>query len=82
YLLLSIGLKGGVQLAKASPGEIALPALAALALGVVMAVAVFLFFGKIGRLARADAAAFAAHYGSTSAVTFAAVIAMLARDNT
>ncbi|MBL9201849.1 MAG: sodium-dependent bicarbonate transport family permease [Opitutaceae bacterium] len=82
YLLLSIGLKGGVQLAKASPGEVALPALAALGLGVVMAIAVFLLFAKIGRVARADAAAFAAHYGSTSAVTFAAVLAMLARDNT
>ena len=82
YLLLAIGLKGGVQLAKASPGEVALPALAALGLGVVMAIAVFLLFGKLGRLARADAAAFAAHYGSTSAVTFAAVIATLARTDT
>ncbi len=82
YLLLAIGLKGGVQLAKASAGEIALPALAALALGVVLAVAVFFVAGKIGRLARADAAAFAAHYGSTSAVTFAAVIATLTRNAT
>jgi len=82
YLLLAIGLKGGVQLAKASASEVALPALAALVLGVVMAVVVFLIAGKLGRLPRADAAAFAAHYGSTSAVTFAAVLATLARDNT
>jgi uncharacterized protein len=82
YLLLAIGLKGGVQLAKASAGEVALPALAALALGVVMAIAVFFIAGKIGRLARADAAGFAAHYGSTSAVTFAAVIATLTRTAT
>ncbi len=79
YLLLAIGLKGGVQLAKATAGEVALPALAALGLGVVMAVTVFFIAGKLGRLARADAAAFAAHYGSTSAVTFAAVIATLQR---
>ena len=71
-----------MQLAKATAGEVALPALAALGLGVVMAVAVFFIAGKLGRLARADAAAFAAHYGSTSAVTFAAVIATLARTGT
>jgi hypothetical protein len=82
YLLLAIGLKGGVQLAKATAGEVALPSLAALLLGVVMALVVFIVFGKLGRLPRADAAAFAAHYGSTSAVTFAAVLAMLARDAT
>ncbi|OYU99815.1 MAG: sodium-dependent bicarbonate transport family permease, partial [Verrucomicrobiales bacterium VVV1] len=61
YLLLAIGLKGGVQLAKAAPAEVARPALAALALGVVMALAVFFVAKKIGRLARAAAAAFAAH---------------------
>lgn len=82
YLLLAIGLKGGVQLSKAAPAEIARPALAALALGVVMALAVFFVAQKIGRLARADAAAFAAHYGSTSAVTFAAVLATLTRLET
>jgi hypothetical protein len=82
YLLLAIGLKGGVQLAKASASEVALPAVAALALGVVMAVVVFFAAKKFGRLARADAAAFAAHYGSTSAVTFAAVLATLVRTGT
>jgi len=82
YLLLAIGLKGGVQLAKATAGEVALPAVTALVLSVVMAVVVFFIASKLGRLARADAAAFAAHYGSTSAVTFAAVIATLARTAT
>ena len=41
-LLLSIGLRGGVQLAKSAPAPVVLPALAALGLGGGMAVAVFL----------------------------------------
>lgn len=81
YLLLAIGLKGGVQLAQATPTHIALPILAALGLGAGMAVTVFYGALKLGRLSRADAAAFAAHYGSASAVTFAAALAMLHRSS-
>ena len=81
YLLLSIGLKGGVQLAQSVPSHIALPVLATLMLGAVMALAIFYGALKLGRLTRADAAAFAARYGSASAVTFAAVVAMLHRED-
>lgn len=79
YLLLSIGLKGGVQLAQATPTHVVLPALAALGLGAGMAIAVFSLALRAGRFPRGDAAALAAHYGSASAVTFAAAIAMLHR---
>jgi hypothetical protein len=79
YLLLAIGLKGGVQLAQAAPTHVVLPALATLGLGAGMALAVFYGSLHVGRLARADAAAFAAHYGSASAVTFAAAVAMQQR---
>ena len=44
-----------------------------------MAVGVFVIMAKLGRLGRADAAAFAAHYGSASAVTFAAALAAVQR---
>lgn len=81
YLLLSIGLNGGVQLAQSAPSHIALPVLATLILGAGMALAIFYGALKLGRLNRADAAGFAAHYGSASAVTFAAVVAMLHRDD-
>jgi hypothetical protein len=80
YLLLAIGLKGGVQLAQVSPGEIVLPALATLGLGVVTPVVVFLVALRIGKLARADSASLAAHYGSVSAVTFAAAMEMVRRS--
>lgn len=79
YLLLAIGLKGGVQLAQAAPTHVALPAVAALGLGAGMAFVVFQLALRFGRLLRADAAAFAAHYGSASAVTFAAALAVLNR---
>jgi hypothetical protein len=79
YLLLAIGLKGGVQLAQVSAGEIVLPALATLGLGIVVPVVVFGLAMRVGRLARADAASLAAHYGSASAVTFAAGLEMVRR---
>ena len=82
YLLLAIGLKGGVQLSLADPARIAWPAVATLGLGAGMAVGVFIVMSRLVRLGRADAAAFAAHYGSASAVTFAAALAAVQRAGT
>ena len=79
YLLLAIGLKGGVQLAVTPPAPVLGPAAGALILGAAMAVGVFFSALRLGRWPRADAAALAAHYGSASAVTFAAALAMLHR---
>jgi uncharacterized protein len=79
YLLLAIGLKGGVQLAQVSPGEIVKPALATLVLGLVTPMLVFGWAKQVGKLKRADAASLAAHYGSVSAVTFAAALEMVRR---
>ena len=79
YLLLAIGLKGGVQLAKADFSIVAGPILATLALGLIIPVVAFVVSLRFGRLNRPDAASLAAHYGSASAVTFAAALAMLKR---
>jgi uncharacterized protein len=79
YLLLAIGLKGGVQLAQVTAGEIVLPALATLGLGLAVPVAVFWVARRLGRFGSADAASLAAHYGSASAVTFAAGLEMVRR---
>lgn len=75
YLMLSIGLRGGTELAEIRAASIAGPALVAFGLGV--AIPVWCFFGLRwrGRLSVADAASLAAHYGSVSAVTFAASLA-------
>lgn len=77
YLLLAIGLKGGVQLSGAHLTVIILPVLGTLALGIVVPVVAFGFGKYVGRLSKADSAALAAHYGSVSAVTYAAATALL-----
>lgn len=70
YLLLAIGLRGGVELAHAPLRAVILPALATIALSVLTPLVAFAIARR--RFARADAAAIAAHYGSVSAVTFVA----------
>lgn len=74
YLLLAIGLKGGVALSEASPGEVVVPALAVLALGVITPLVAFVAAMRLLPVGRVDASAIAAHYGSVSAVTFAAAL--------
>lgn len=81
YLLLSIGLKGGAELSETTFSAFALPALAALALGITIPVWCFFGLKHFGRFSTADAASLAAHYGSVSAVTFIAVIAFLDAHN-
>ncbi len=77
YLLFAIGLKGGQALDTVDPLAVVLPALATIALGCLTAWISFAAAQRIGRLGRPDAAAFAAHFGSTSAVTFLAASAYL-----
>lgn len=73
YLLLAIGLKGGAELSETPLGSFWAPALVTLALGVGIPIVAYLVLRRLGRFEVADAAAIAAHYGSVSAVTFAAV---------
>lgn len=72
FLLLAIGLKGGVALRGQDPGSLALLLVVTLVAGAFTAFSAYavakLFLGD----ARREAAALAAHYGSVSAVTFIA----------
>jgi len=79
YLLLAIGLKGGIQLADADPAGLLLPAFAAILLGVVMPPIAYVILRRLGSFERADSAAIAAHYGSVSVVTFAVALSYLDR---
>ncbi len=81
YLLLAIGLKGGVELARHPLASVIVPSLVVLALGVVIPVAAYPILRYVGGLKRADAASIAAHYGSVSVVTFAVASAFLVRQN-
>jgi len=77
YLLLAIGLRGGVELADSSLAELWLPALVTLSLGVVIPVVVFGAGRGPLRLDTDNASSLAAHYGSVSVVTFTAAVTLL-----
>ena len=77
YLLLAIGLKGGAGLRAADLGEVILPVLAAVALGIVTPLVAWGLLRALTRLGPVDRAAVTAHYGSTSLVTFTAAVALL-----
>ncbi|MCA2959048.1 MAG: sodium-dependent bicarbonate transport family permease [Silvanigrellales bacterium] len=77
YLLLAIGLKGGVEISHASASELAWPLVATLAVGLVTPLAAIAVARGLGKLGIADAAALGAHYGSVSIVTFIAVTSFL-----
>lgn len=72
YLLLAIGLKGGVELSVTPFGQFWPAAVATLALGCAVPIWSYLIVRRVGRMDVANAAALAAHYGSVSAVTFIA----------
>ena len=78
YLLLSIGFRGGVEV---SHHGLTAPLLTAIAAGIVLSfVTPFIAYALLRTttgLGSTDAAAIAGHYGSISAVTFAAVTGML-----
>ncbi|MEY4962027.1 MAG: hypothetical protein RLZZ249_724 [Actinomycetota bacterium] len=77
YLLLGIGIKGGVALSQSTPGEIWLPILGALGLGLVVPWLAFQVLGLTTKLDQINRGAVAAHYGSTSLVTFTAALIFL-----
>ena len=74
YLMLAIGLRGGAELADLSWSMITGPGLAAIGLGVAIPFWCFAILRWRGRFSVDDAASLAAHYGSVSAVTFAAAL--------
>lgn len=71
YLLLAIGLKGGVQLAIQPLATLWPVALAAMLLSAFVTLMLYPVLRRLMRLGVADAASIAAHYGSVSVVTFA-----------
>ena len=79
YLLLAIGLKGGIELSKQPLAALAPQVLACIALGFVIPFVLFPLMRGL-KMTGADAAALAAHYGSVSVVTFAVATAALARQ--
>ena len=81
YLLLAIGIKGGVELAQQPIGTVLPQALAAMALGAAIPFMLYPILHRVGRLPTADSASIAAHYGSVSVVTFAVALSYLIKQD-
>lgn len=78
YLMVAIGLKGGIAVASEGfSAGLAIAAFLGLALSIMLPLPVFWLVRSIGRQSAMDAAAIAAHYGSVSVVTFVAGIEFL-----
>ncbi len=77
-VLLSIGLKGGIELAMQPFGALALQALAVMAIGVLLPLVAFPVLRFMGRFPRADAASVAAHFGSVIVGAYAVATTYLA----
>jgi uncharacterized protein len=76
YLLIGIGLKGGIELSHADLGDALNAVGAALVLGFSLPIVAYAIL-LAGRLDKLNASAIAAHYGSVSAGTFLTAIAYL-----
>ena len=81
YLLLAIGLKGGVELSKQSLDAVVPQMLFCLALGLTIPLLLYPLLRRLIGLNGFDAASVAAHYGSVSVVTFAVASAYLTHRN-
>jgi hypothetical protein len=80
YLMLAIGLRGGSELSDGHLSTILPAVIGALVLSCAIPLWSFLILRRVGGMTIDDAAAIAAHYGSVSALTFAAVTTMLDRQ--
>ncbi|AEG93178.1 sodium-dependent bicarbonate transport family permease [Ramlibacter tataouinensis] len=79
YLLLAIGLKGGVELSRQPLADIGTQVAACVGLGLAIPFALVPVLRALG-FSRADSASLAGHYGSVSVVTFALAAAYLQRQ--
>ena len=80
-LLLAIGLKGGHALKETTFDNAIGPILATLGIGVLLPTLFFMGLKLVRPLANIDRGAIAAHYGSTSLVTFTAALVFLDSSN-
>ena len=78
YLLLAIGLKGGLELSKQPVLQLVPEVLAAITLSFLIPFLLFPLL-RLLKLSVADSASIGAHFGSVSVVTFAVVTAALMR---
>ena len=77
FLLFGIGLKGGHSLKSVSGSEFVVPSVVTVLLGILIPTLAYLVLKMIKNLSAIDRGSIAAHYGSTSLVTFSAALLFL-----
>lgn len=80
-LLLTIGLKGGIELSKQSFGALLPQMSIVVAVGFILPLLIYPILRYAGRFNRPDSASIAAHYGSVSVGTFAVAVAYMNTKN-
>jgi hypothetical protein len=82
YLMIAIGLKGGIAVSKSGfTPDLLMAAIAGIALSLLLPLLAFALLTRIAKLSRVNAAAVSAHYGSVSVVTFVTAGEILARQD-
>lgn len=81
FLLVAIGLKGGIALAQFGSVELLWQSLFVIGFGALLPLFAFPILLKLGGFSRVDSASIAAHYGSVSIATFAVALAILEAKN-
>lgn len=80
FILLAIGLKGGVEMSKHAVVDLLGAGLVIVLVGAIIPLVAFPVLRYLGRMNRADSASIAAHYGSVSVVTFSVGITLLGQE--
>lgn len=73
YLLLAIGIKGGIELYNSNLQSLFIPAIGTIILGIITTLAAYFILISSRKFDKTNAIAIATHYGSVSAVTYAVV---------
>ena len=81
FLMLAIGLKGGVALSEHASLQLIPQSISVILFGLLMPLLAFPVLYFVGQLNRKDAASIAAHYGSVSVGTYAVAVAFLEAQN-
>ncbi|MFK7975916.1 MAG: sodium-dependent bicarbonate transport family permease [Halioglobus sp.] len=77
YLMIAIGLKGGIALSAHASWDLVTQSIFVISLGLVLPLIAFPILYYVGKLPRQDAASICAHYGSVSVGTYAVAVAFL-----
>jgi uncharacterized protein len=81
YLMIAIGLKGGIEVAKTGfTPDLIVAAIAGIILSFTLPFIAFFLLTTFARMDRINAAAVSAHYGSVSVVTFVTAVEILGRQ--